>query len=109
MESKRCSTDLSDAEWECLHVHLPAPSKRGRPRTHGLRAILDAAVFHVLNSGCPWRLLPRDFAALKIVYDWFRGWRIDATFEHLNSALREQQLRVLSGRNPQPSAGIADS
>ena len=107
MGSKRYSTDLSDAEWECLRAHLPAPGKRGRPRTHGSRAILDA-VFCVLKSGCPWRLLPRDFPPCKTVYDWFRRWRVDGTFERLKAALRER-LRVLSGRNPQPSAGIADS
>jgi putative transposase len=33
---------------------------------------------------------------------------IEGTFEHLNAALRER-LRVLSGRNAQPSAGIVDS
>ena len=98
---------LSDAEWECLKAHLPAPSKRGRPRTHGLRAILDA-VFYVLKSGCPWRLLPHDFPPWKSVYDWFRKWRIDGTFERLNTALRER-LRTRSGRNPRPSAGIVDS
>src|SRR5215216_5813494 len=82
MRSKRYSTDLSDAEWECLKVHLPTPSKRGRPRTHGSRAILDA-IFYVLKSGCPWRLLPRDFPPWKTVYDWFRRWRIVVT-EELN-------------------------
>jgi putative transposase len=108
MGSKRYLTDLSDAEWECLRAHLPTPGKRGRPRRHCSRAILDT-VFYVLKSGCPWRLLPRDFPPWKTVYDWFRRWRIDGTFEHLNAILREQ-LRVLSGRrNPQPSAGIADS
>ena len=107
MESKRYQTDLSDAEWECLKAHLPAPSKRGRPRTHGSRAILDA-VFYVLKSGCPWRLLPRDFPPWKSVYNWFRKWRIDGTFERLNTALRER-LRTRSGRNPRPSAGIVAS
>ncbi len=38
----------------------------------------------------------------------FRKWRIEGTFERLNAALRER-LRVLSGRNAQPSAGIVDS
>jgi putative transposase len=106
MGSMRYSTDLSDAEWECLRTHLPAPSKRGRPRTHGSRAILDV-VFYILRSGCPWRLLPRTFPPWKTVYDWFRRWRVDGTFERLNAALRER-LRAWSGRNPQPSAGIAD-
>jgi Putative transposase of IS4/5 family (DUF4096) len=54
------ATDLTDAEWEALEPHVPAPNKRGRPRTHTPREILNA-VFYVLKSGCPWRLLPRDF------------------------------------------------
>ena len=54
-----------------------------------MRAILDA-VFYVLKSGCPWRLLPRDFPPWKTVYDWFRRWRIDGTWERLNAELRER-------------------
>jgi len=53
-------------------------------------------------------MLPREFPPWKTVYDWFGRWRIDGTWEHLNAALREC-LRVRSGRNPQPSAGIVDS
>jgi putative transposase len=77
MESRRYPTDLSDDEWRCISPHLPEPAGWGRPRLHGLRAILDA-VFYVLKSGCPWRLLPRDFPPWKTVYDWFRRrrWRI---------------------------------
>jgi putative transposase len=101
------STDLTDAEWECLEVHVPAPSRRGRPKTHSPREILDA-VFYVLKSGCAWRLLPREFPPWETVYWWFRRWRLDGTFERLNAALRER-VRARSGRNPLPSAGIADS
>ena len=72
-----------------------------------MRAILDA-VFYVLKSGCPWRLLPREFPPWKTVYDWFRKWRIDGTWERLNAELREL-LRVRLGRDPHPSAGIVDS
>ena len=36
------STDLSDDEWECLQPHVPPPNKRGRPRTHDTREILNA-------------------------------------------------------------------
>jgi len=66
------------------------------------------AVFYVLKSGCPWRLLPRDFAPWKTVYHWFKKWRIDGTLEQLNLALRER-LRTQLGRNLHPSAGIVDS
>ena len=54
------STDLSDPEWECLKPYVPPPSKRGRPRVHTTREILDA-IFYVSKSGCAWRLLPHDF------------------------------------------------
>jgi putative transposase len=100
-------TDLSDAEWGHVEPHLPAANERGRPRIHGPRDILNA-VFYVLKSGCPWRLLPRNFPPWRSVYHWFRAWRIDGTWEQLNGALRER-LRARLGRNPQPSAGIVDS
>src|SRR5215217_9193616 len=92
-------TDLSDAEWECLQLHIPAPNKRGRPRTHSTRELLNA-IFYVLRSGCPWRLQPKDFPPWETVYLWCGRWRVDGTFERLRSRL---------GRNPLPSAGIADS
>jgi putative transposase len=72
-----------------------------------LRRVLDA-VFYILRSGCAWRLLPCEFPPWRSVYYWFRKWRIEGTFERLNAVLREC-LRVLSGRNAQPSAGIVDS
>jgi putative transposase len=107
MESRRYPTDLSDDEWCCIRPHLPEPTGHGRPRLHGLRAILDA-VFYVLKSGCPWRLLPREFPPWKTVYDWFRRWRIDGTWKRLNAELRER-LRWRIGRDPNPSAGIVDA
>ena len=63
-------TDLSDAEWQCLKAHIAAQNKHGRPRIHGSRKILDA-IFYVLKSGCPWRLLPYDFPPWETVYWWF--------------------------------------
>ena len=109
MRRSKYPTDLSDAEWACLTPYLPASKKRGRgrPNVHSPRKILNA-VFYLLKSGCPWRLLPRDFPPWKTVYHWFRKWRIDGTFERLNAALCER-LRTRLGRNPKPSAGIVDS
>jgi putative transposase len=100
-------TDLSDSEWACLEPHLPIPKATGRPPIHNRREILDA-VFYVLRSGCPWRLLPHDFPPWKTVFHYFRAWRIDGTWERMNRAIRER-LRVRLKRNPEPSAGIVDS
>jgi putative transposase len=100
-------TDLSDAEWNYIEPHMPAPKEHGRPRIHSPREILDA-IFYVLRSGCQWRLLPHDFPRWPTVYYYFRAWRIDGTWERINWAIRER-LRVRLKRNPQPSAGIVDS
>ena len=105
---KTYPTDLSDAEFGHIQPHLPTTTKqRGRPRIHAPRDILNG-VFYVLKSGCPWRLLPRDFPPWRTVYHWFRTWRIDGTWERLNAALR-QSLRARLCRNPEPRAGIVDS
>ncbi len=52
--------------------------------------------------------MPREFPPWKGVYDWFRRWRIDGTWERLNAELR-QRLRCRLGRDPNPSAAIVDS
>jgi putative transposase len=100
-------TDLSDAEWNHIEPHMPAPKGHGRPRAHSLREILNA-IFYLLKSGCQWRLLPHDFPRWPTVYWYFRKWRIDGTWESINRALRER-LRVRLKRDPQPSAGVVDS
>jgi transposase len=87
---------------------FPRPQDTRTPQASQLTGDLLDAVFYVLKSGCPWRLLPRDFPPWKTVYDWFRRWRIDGTWERLNAELRER-LRWRLGRNPNPSAGIVDS
>src|SRR5215216_4878334 len=104
---RRYPTDLTDAEWQCLEPYVPARSKRGRPRIHDSRIILDA-IFYVLRSGCPWQLLPCDFPPWCTVYHYFRRWSRDGTWERVNRTIREL-LRTRLGRNPQPSAAIADS
>jgi putative transposase len=107
MESRRYPTDLSDDEWRCIGPHLPGPTGQGRPRLHGLRAILDA-VFYVLRSGCPWAALaPR----LPTLEDRLRLVQEMAHRRHLgrlNTELRER-LRWRLGRDPNPSAAIVDS
>jgi putative transposase len=72
-----------------------------------LREILDA-IFYLLKSVCPWRLLPNDFPPWQTVYHYFRTWRLDGVWERVHAALRER-VWVSLQRNPQPSAGIVDS
>src|SRR5258707_3617742 len=100
-------SDLSDAEWECVQRSLPSLSKRGRPRTHPLRRILDA-IFYVLRTGCPWRYLPSNFPAWQTVYYHFRQFRRKNTLHALYTALhRADRQRVR--RHADPSPAVFDS
>jgi transposase len=44
------------------------------------------AIFYVVRSGCAWRLLPHEFPAWQTAYHHFRLWRLDGTWEHVNTA-----------------------
>lgn len=100
-------TDLYDNEWYVISPLMPKPAKTGRPRLHSWREILNA-IFYVSKNGCLWRALPHDFPPWRSVYHYFRKWRIDGTWERLNTVLRER-LREKLGRNKAPSAAILDS
>jgi putative transposase len=52
--------------------------------------------------------MPHDLPPWSTVYDYFRQWRIDGTWERINTALREK-LRTTIGREAEPSAAIIDS
>ena len=107
-ERKPYPTDLSDAEWQKIEPLIPKPkTKRGRKRKHPIREILDA-IFYLLRAGCAWRMLPHDFPLWQTVYHYFRLWRKDGTWEHINAVLRIE-LREADGREPKPSAAILDS
>ena len=100
-------TDLSDAEWTILAPLLAPTTRRGRPRKHDLRQVLNA-ILYILRGGEPWRLLPHEFPPWQSVYDHFRRWRQRSTWRRINDALRPQ-TRMLAGRDPQPHAAIIDS
>jgi putative transposase len=53
-------------------------------------------------------MLPHDLPPYSTVYYYFRRWQKTGVWQQMNNALR-QQLRQVEGRNPQPSAAIADS
>jgi putative transposase len=97
-------TDLSDAEWNYIEPHMPAPKGYGRPRIHDLREILNA-VFYVLKSGCQWRLLPHDFPRWPTVYHYFRKWRIEKAPGRGSTGLSANALGFAWGEIHSPVLG----
>jgi putative transposase len=104
---KTYPTDLSEKEWACLKTHLPASKLPSRLRAHFLRDIFDA-IFYVLRSGCPWRLLPHDFPPWSTVYYHFRRFRLSGLWHRTFTILRAVE-RKRAGKDFDASAAIIDS
>jgi putative transposase len=104
---KSYPTDLSDKEWALLEPLLPPPKHTGRKRKYEMREIANA-VFYLLRTGCPWRMLPHDLPPWQAVYQHFRRWRSTGVWQQLNDTFRIE-LRVLDGREGSPSAAVMDS
>jgi transposase len=103
----RYSSDLTDREWAVLEGELPPRSRLGRPAKWTLREILNA-LFYVLRSGQPWRMLPKDFPPVSTVQRYFYAWRDSGVWNRINHVLL-MIVRERAGREASPSAGVIDS
>ena len=59
-ETDRYPSDLTDAEWLVIASLLPAAKSGGSKRTTELREVVNG-ILYIASSGCPWRMLPKDF------------------------------------------------
>ena len=76
-------------------------------RTHALRDVFDA-IFYVLRSGCPWRMLPGDVPPWPTVYYHFRRFRLSGLWHQAFAILRAAESKRV-GKNPDASVAIVDS
>ena len=104
---QRYTSDMTDREFALIAPHLPGQPGRGRKRRTDLRAVVEG-VFYLLQNGCPWANLPKDFPPKSTVYWYFRRFREDGTWARIHDALYVD-CRDLEGREEQPSAAIIDS
>jgi transposase len=106
-QRKQYPSDVSDAEWEFCAPYLTLMREDAQQREYSLRELFNA-VRYVVKTGCQWRYLPHDFPPWSAVYQQARRWWQAKCLEDLVHDLREV-LRVLSAREPVPSAAIMDS
>jgi transposase len=103
---KSYPSDALDAEWEFLAPYLTLMREDAPQRTNELREVFNA-VRYVVKTGCQWRMLPHDFPEWTVVYQQARRWIQAGVFEHAAHDLRVI-FRLVSERDPQPSAAILD-
>ena len=72
-----------------------------------MRDVVDA-IFYIAQSGCQWRLLPKEFPPFTTVQRYFYAWRDNGTWQTINQALL-MAVREAAGREASPTAGVIDS
>jgi transposase len=79
--------ELTDEQWQVVEPILPKRTAKTGRRPKDPRQMLNGIVW-VLRSGAPWRDVPERYGRWKTVYDYYRNWRNNGTFDRLCSALQ---------------------
>jgi putative transposase len=104
---KPYTTDLTDVQWEILRPLIPEAKPGGRPREVDVREVMNALLYQD-RTGCQWDMLPHDLLPKSTVYDYFKRWRDDGTWQRIVDALRGK-VRRKAGREGSPSVAVIDS
>lgn len=96
-------SDLTNSQWQVIKNLID----NGRKRKYSLLDIMNA-ILYITKSGCQWRMLPFQYPPWKSVYYYFTSWNKNGILTKIHDYL-VKDIRVKSGRNPEPSVGIVDS
>jgi len=107
MARKPYPSDVTDEEWSFVASYLTLMREDAPQRRHDLREVFNAMRW-VVRTGSPWRYMPNDLPPWELVYQQAQRWIAAGVFAAMVKDLREL-LRMLAGRDPQPTAAILDS
>jgi len=104
-EKKRESypSDLTDEQWEEI-----APLYTGVRNCVWSKREWTDAVLYLVDSGCKWRQLPRDFPPYSTVHSFYRRARASGLWDKILKHL-VKKTRTNAGRKESPSHAIIDS
>jgi len=80
---------------------IHALQEPARPaRVTEMRTLVNS-IFFIAQSGCQWRLLPKEFPPYTTVQRYFYRWRDDGTWQKINHHL-VMMVREADGREASP-------
>lgn len=81
--------EVTDAAWARIEPLLPAqPARGGRWADH--RTTVNGILWKI-RTGAPWRDLPERYGKWQTVYDRFRRWSRDGTWDRLHSQVQVRE------------------
>ncbi|MFC8491515.1 IS5 family transposase [Streptomyces sp. NPDC057235] len=79
--------DLTDEQWAVLERLLPKDARVGRPLVWSRRRLIDGIRFRV-RTGVPWRDVPVTYGPWNRIYDSFRRWQRNGTWQRILTRLQ---------------------
>jgi transposase len=107
MARKPYPSDVTDEEWDFVVPYLTLMTEDAPQREHDLREVFNGMRW-IVRTGSPWRYMPNDLPPWEAVYQQSQRWLAADVFEAMTQDLR-RILRILEGRQEEPSAAIFDS
>ena len=109
METSRRAypSDVTDEEWAFAAPYLTLMKEDAPQREHRLREVFNALRW-ITRTGAQWRFLPNDLPPWAVVNQQARRWLKAGCFESMAADLRAI-LRLVAGRQEQPTAVVLDS
>jgi transposase len=104
---KSYPSDVTDEEWEFCAPYFTLMKDDAPQRRYPLREIFNGLRW-LVRAGCPWRMIPNDLPPWHTIHQQAMRWIDAGCFEDMTHDLRAI-LRLVLGRNEQPTAAIYDS
>lgn len=101
------ASDFSDDEWKLIEPFIPPTKRLDRRRQRRTRSVVNA-LRYIVETGCQWRMLPKDFPPFTTVQHCFYDWRSTGIQDHIRHAL-VMQARKAEGREASTTAEIIDT
>ncbi len=79
---------LTENQIERIQAHLPIPRK---PPTVEMMKFLNA-VLYVIENGCKWRALPKEFGNWHTIYTRLNRWSKNGTLDKIFTALQTEGI-----------------
>jgi len=98
---------MTDKQWELIEPLLSPAKPGGCPHSLDMRQVINAILYLVVG-GIQWRLLPKEYPKWQSVYNYFRMWRDDGTWQRIHDTLRAE-VRRQADCHKHPTAGSLDS
>lgn len=79
--------DLTDEQWVVPEPLSPKGARAGRPPVWPRRQLIDGIRFRV-RTGVPWRDVPVEYGPWNRIYDSFRRWQWNGTWQRILTQLQ---------------------